>query len=410
MTDGTQNFDRRRLLTGAGALLGASWFLSGRTRAWAQPLDGKSGDPAPRTLLLLELNGGNDGLDTLIPFGEDVYHASRTRVGIDAKEVLRLDDYHGFHPALAGLRGVWDEGQLAIVEGAGYPNPNHSHFTSQDIWHTGQLAGRASGDGWIGRLMARLYPTDRSEPHAVHVGQTLPYSLHSATHPIVCFDSPPAYRWAENGKAIAAAATKKSDQMKTCAPLDTIRGIASNAQVSSAEIRKAAAQYVPRVEYPKSDVAQDLKTAAALLSSGIGVRVMSVTHYGYDTHEDHRRRHDVLMSELDGGLTAFLRDMRGTAAGDNCLVMVFSEFGRRVADNASNGIDHGTAGPMFLTGTPVKGGLYGKHPSLQQLVDGDLVYTTDFRTVYAGVLERWFGVESEPILGARYDALRGFLT
>lgn len=412
MTDSYRNFDRRQLMTGAGALLGASWILGGRARAWGS-FDGKSGDPAPRTLLLLELNGGNDGLDTVIPFGEDVYHASRTRVGIAASSALKLDDYRGFHPNLKGLRGVWDEGQLAIVEGAGYPHPNHSHFTSQDIWHTGQLGGRASGDGWIGRLMARLYPTDKSEPHAVHVGQTLPYSLHSSTHPIVCFDSPPAYRWAENGQAIAAAATKHgADKMGSgkASPLDTIRGIASNAQVSSAEVRKAAAQYVPRVEYPKSDIGQDLRTAAALISSGIGVRVMSVTHYGYDTHEDHRRRHDVLMNELDGGLTAFLRDMRGTPAGDNCLVLVFSEFGRRVADNASNGIDHGTAGPMFLTGTPVKGGLYGKHPSLQDLVEGDLVYTTDFRTVYAGVLERWFGVESEPILGARYDALQGFLT
>lgn len=407
----THDFDRRKMLTGAGALLGASWFLNGRARAWGSPLDAAKDGP-PRTLLLLELNGGNDGLDTIVPYREDSYYAARTRVAIAKDRALRLDDYRGFHPNLSGLRGVWEEGKLAIVEGAGYPHPNHSHFTSQDIWHTGQLSGRASGDGWIGRLMARLYPADRSEPHAVHVGQTLPYSLHSSTHPIVCFDSPPAYRWAENGQAIAAAATKKgaTDKMTGNSPLDTIRGIASNAQVSSAEVRRAAAQYAPRVEYPKTDVGQDLKTAAALLSSGIGVRVMSVAHYGYDTHEDHRRRHDKLMEELDGGLSAFLRDVRGTPAGDNCLVLVFSEFGRRVGDNASNGVDHGTAGPMFLTGTPVAGGLYGKHPSMQDLVEGDLVHTTDFRTVYAGVLERWFGVESEPILGARHEPLPGFLT
>jgi len=414
MTDQHDHFDRRKLLTGAGAFIGASWLMSGRTRAWASPLDAKLSGAAPRTMLLLELNGGNDGLDTVIPYGEDVYHSSRARVGIAAKDALRLDDYRGFHPSLKSLRGIYDEGGLAIVEGVGYPTPNHSHFTSLDIWHTGQLSGRAAGDGWIGRLMSRLYPEDRSEPHAVHVGQSLPYSLHSSTHPIVCFDSPPAYRWAENGQAIAAAATKNCDTAMSggkgvgAKSLDTIRGIAANARVSSAEVRKAAAQYVPRVEYPKSEVAQDLKTAAALLASGIGVRVLSVAQYGYDTHEDHRRRHDILMGELDGGLAAFLRDLRGTPAGDNCLVVVYSEFGRRVADNASNGIDHGTAGPMFLTGTPVKGGLYGKHPSLADLHDGDLVYTTDFRTVYAGVLERWFGVESEPILGARYDALTGY--
>lgn len=414
MTHDPRNFDRRKLLVGGGALLGATWALSGRARAWGAPVDDKS-DPAPRTLLLLELNGGNDGLDTVIPYREDVYYASRSRVGIAPDRVLRLDDYRGFHPSLVGLRGVWEAGGLAIVEGAGYPTPNHSHFTSLDIWHTGQLSGRNSGDGWIGRLMAQMYPSDRSEPHAVHVGQTLPYSLHSSTHPIVCFDSPPAYRWAENGSAIAAASTPENPMPRAGSkggksPLETIRGIASNAQVSSAEVRRSAARYEPRVEYPRSDIGQDLRTAAALLSSNIGVRVMSVAQYGYDTHEDHRRRHDVLMGDLDAALTAFLLDVRGTPAGDNCLVMAFSEFGRRVADNASNGIDHGTAGPMFLTGTPVKGGLYGKHPSLQDLHDGDLIHTTDFRTVYAGVLERWFGVESEPILGARYDALQGFLT
>jgi uncharacterized protein (DUF1501 family) len=407
MTHDSTNLDRRRLLVGGASLLGASCLLSRRARAWVGPAD----DAAPRTLLLLELAGGNDGLDTIVPFAEDAYHAARPRVGIAAADVLRIDGYRGFHPALQGVRRLWDDGRLAIVEGAGYPQPNHSHFTSQDIWHTARAAGRASGDGWIGRLMARLYPQDVALPHAVHVGQTLPYSLHSATHPIVCFDSPPAYRWAENGKGIVAAATQeeRSRPMDAAGPLAAIRGIASNASVSSVEVRRAAARYQPRVEYPRWDLGQDLKTAAALLMSGIGVRVMSVTHYGYDTHANQRERHDQLMQELDQSLCAFLQDVRGTAAGDNVLVLAFSEFGRRVADNASNGTDHGTAGPMFLAGAPVRGGLLGRHPSLQDLVEGDLVHTTDFRTVYAAVLERWFGVESEPILGARYAPIAGGL-
>jgi uncharacterized protein (DUF1501 family) len=401
-------FDRRNVLLGGGALLGAGWLLGGRARAWGAPL-AEGADPAPRTLLLLELNGGNDGLDTVIPFGEDSYHRARTRVGIAPSDVLRLDDYRGLHPQLKGLRQVWDEGRLAIVEGVGYPQPNHSHFTSLDIWHTGQLTGRAAGDGWIGRLLGSLYPDDRAQPRAVHVGQSLPYSLHSSTHPIVCFDSPPAYRWAENGEAIAAAATKRG-KMAGARPLDAIRGIAANASVSSADVRRAAARYEPRVEYPRSDVGQDLKTAAALIQSGTGVRVLSVAHYGYDTHEDHRRRHDQLMGQLDAALSAFLQDVRGTPAGDNCLVVAYSEFGRRVGDNASNGTDHGTAGPMFVAGTPVKGGLYGRHPSMSEFHDGDLIHTTDFRTVYAGVVERWFGVPSEPVLGARHAVLADFLT
>ncbi len=400
-------FDRRSILAGGASLLGASFLLPRGARAWAGPAD----DKAPRTLLLLELNGGNDGLDTIIPYPEDPYHAARSRVGIAPADTLRIDDYRGFHPNLKGLRKVWDEGKLAIVEGTGYPGPNHSHFTSQDIWHTARASGRASGDGWAGRLVARLYADDRTEPHAVHVGQTLPYSLHSSTHPVVCFDSPPAYRWAEGGPDIARASQSRREAMDMGAStrLAQIRSIASNARVSSAEVRRAAAQYQPRVEYARDDLGQDLKTAAALLMSGIGVRVMSVTHYGYDTHENQRPRHDKLMAELDAGLSAFLADVRGTAAGDNVLVMVFSEFGRRVADNASNGTDHGTAGPMFLAGTPVRGGLYGKHPSLQDLVEGDLIHTTDFRAVYATVIERWFGVESEPILGERHAPIAGCL-
>jgi uncharacterized protein (DUF1501 family) len=407
MTHDSNPLDRRRLLAGGAALLGASCLLPRRAQAWF----GDGADATPRTLLLLELNGGNDGLDTIVPFDDDGYHAPRQRVGIPKRDALRFDDYRAFHPNLQHMRKLWDSGLLAIVEGAGYPKPNHSHFTSLDIWHTAQASGRASGDGWIGKLMARLYPEDRVRPHGVHVGQALPYSLVSSTHPIVCFDAPPAYRWAENARGIVEnSLCDEAKQMQNeQSRLAAIRGIAANANVSSTEVRRAAAGYAPRVEYPQSDIGQDLRTAAALLSSGIGVRVMSVAQYGYDTHENQRYRHDLLLRELDQALHAFLEDMRGTAAGDNVLVLAYSEFGRRVPDNASNGTDHGTAGPMFLTGTKVQGGLYGKHPSLTDLIEGDLIHTTDFRTVYAAVLERWFGVESEPILGARHEPLKGVI-
>lgn len=402
MNDNTGSIDRRGFLVGGVTVFGGLCLFDALARAEEAKKKG-----VPRTLLVVELSGGNDGLSCVVPYGDDALYRSRERVGVKAADVLKLDDYRGFHPNLKSLAASYQEGSVAIVEGVGYPNPNHSHFTSQDIWHTARATGRASGDGWIGRTMAAMFPADRQIPHAVHVGQALPYALKSATHPVVCFDEPPSYRWVENGGTIVEASSRRED--RSGSTLSSIRAVARNAKQSSEDVRRAAATYVPRFEYDGDAFSQDLRTAAALLRSGIGARVLSVSQGGYDTHEDQVRRHDRLMKELDRGLSAFLADVRGTEEGDNCLVMVFSEFGRRVPDNASMGTDHGTAGPMFLLGAPVRGGVYGKHPSLTDLVEGDLIHTTDFRSVYATVLERWFGLESEPILGAKHDTIPGCL-
>jgi uncharacterized protein (DUF1501 family) len=187
--------------------------------------------------------------------------------------------------------------------------------------------------------------------------------------------------------------------------LARIRSAMRNASSTSEEVRRSIASYQPRVDYPGTALGQDLKLAAALLQSRIGCRVVQVTQGGYDTHDNQKSRHDELMAELSGALAAFLQDVRGTETGDRILVLAFSEFGRRVPDNASMGTDHGTAGPMFLAGTPVKGGLYGKHPSLQDLEAGDLKFTTDFRRVYASVLQDWFKVDSEKVLGGKYETM-----
>lgn len=401
-----QGIDRRSLLVGGVTVFGGMYLLGRAARAEARSAD-KNSKAAPRTLLLLELNGGNDGLSCVVPYADDIYHRSRTRTGIKSEDVLKLDDYRGFHPNLKKLRGLYGDGKLAIIEGAGYPSPNHSHFTSQDIWHTARPTGRASGDGWIGRTLAAMYPDDMQVPHAVHVGMTQPFALKSSTHPVVCFDEPPAYRWVSNADSIVESSTRAAASSNS--PLAKIRSIARNAQQSSADVRRAAGSYKPRVEYKNETLSQDLRTVAALLQGGIGCRVLSVTQKGYDTHENQRYAHDQLMAELDTGLSTFLEDVRGTEAGDNLVVIVFSEFGRRVEDNASMGTDHGTAGPIFMAGTPVKGGLYGKHPSLEKLVEGDLIHTTDFRSAYATILERWFEVDSTPILGAKYDTIPGCL-
>jgi uncharacterized protein (DUF1501 family) len=318
---------------------------------------------------------------------------------------MPIDDYRGLNANLKELYAVLKDGGLGIVEGVGYPQPNHSHFTSFDIWHTANARGKAAGDGWIGKLLANLYPQDARVPHGYCIGQTIPYSFVSGTHPVVCFDTPSAYQFGADGKAIAGVTREDMKAGTKESTLAKIRTAVENASTTSDEVQKAVGSYKPRVAYPNSDLGRDLKMAAALLQSQIGCRVVSVTQNGYDTHENQKVRHDALMAELSQGLSAFLKDVQGTESGDRILVVAFSEFGRRVADNASLGTDHGTAGPMFVAGTPVKGGLYGKHASLQDLEEGDLKFTTDFRRAYATVLQGWFKVQPETVLGASYEPI-----
>jgi uncharacterized protein (DUF1501 family) len=413
MRNKTHKIDRRALLTGGAAVFGGLWLASNSASASPYVFVKRNSEPdqddAPRTLLVLELSGGNDGLDTIVPYADDLYHKGRTRIGLPKSDLLKLDDYRGWNPELKEMRALYDEGRLAIVEGTGYPHPNRSHFTSQDIWYTAHETGRASGDGWMGRVTGALYPQDTRVPHLVHIGTTKPYSLKSSTHPVVFLDAPTAYRFALNAGAIVAASPSmdapKTPEHGSRAAVDRIGNVVHSAQESSEALRRAALGYKPRVEYPDTQLGKDLETAAALLQGGVGARVVSVTQTGYDTHDSQRGRHTALLNELDGALAAFFKDVRGTRAGDNLVVLMFSEFGRRVEDNASGGTDHGVAGPMFLLGTPVKGGLYGKHPSLSELDEGDLIHTTDFRSVYASVIQRWLGVDANAVLGAQYPQL-----
>ena len=394
----TLHTDRRQFLIGGVTLLGGLALPSGRLRR--RPVRREP----PRTLVLVELSGGNDGLNTVVPFLEKTYADARPRTALPAKDLLPIADGRGLHPNLVSLQNLYQEGRLAIVEGCGYPKPNRSHFSSQDIWYTGRAEGKASGDGWAGRLVAELFPEERSSPHAIHVGSTAPYVLHSSTHPVVYLEIPSAYRWAQNGAAIGSS-SRAGGMGCGGDPVERIRAVARSADASSAAIRRAAAEYRPRIEYPAVPLAEDLRTVAAILHADVGARVLSVTQTGYDTHDDQPRRHAVLLRELDASLATFFDDIRETPAGQRTVVVVYSEFGRRVEDNASMGTDHGTAAPMFVLGAAVEGGLYGQHPSLDTLDQGDLVFTTDFRSVFGTVIRDWFGADPARVLGAQYPAL-----
>lgn len=413
-----QSIDRRAFLRASAATTAAGIALSPRILAsGARCFEVPEGEG--RNLVLVQLSGGNDGLATVVPYGDDALRRVRRTTAHAPKDVLRIDDYRGFNPGLRALRDEYDEGRLAIVEGCGYPDAVRSHFKSYEVWHTGRTSGRVSGDGWIGRLVASRWRDDALPDTVVHFGGKAPYSLHSSTHPPVALASPTGYRWFGDDDAYAMggmAICEHESDPEAGSPSDPrhagrdrtlaqLRATLDDARASSARVRRAAATYRTDVEYPKTRLGAGLFDVAALLTSDQGTRVFSVTDGGYDTHSNQRQSHDRNMVGLDQALAAFMADIRRHEAGRRTVVLVFSEFGRRVKENGSKGHDHGKAGPMFLLGDPVKGGLYGEHPSLTDLDAGDLAYTTDFRSVYATLVDRWFGADVETVLGADYPRL-----
>lgn len=392
------DLDRRALLRGLAAT-GTVGALGGTPFAAPARLPGGG-----RPLVLVQLTGGNDGLSTVVPFGDDAYHAARK--GTRHSEVLALDEYRGLHPELTGLRARYDAGSLAIVEGVGYPDPNRSHFKSYEIWHTADARGRSSGDGWVGRTCQAAFGNDARPNRIVHVGAKMPYSLQSSQHPAAVFSAPAGYRWVKHAEELEELDDQGGSREKDA--LTVLRERMREARASSLALRGAVTRYRTPIEYPNESLAETLHSAAAILDADIGTRVLSVELGGFDTHTDERARHDQLMRTLDLSLTAFLDDLERSEVGRDAVVVVFSEFGRRVAENGSRGTDHGTAGPVFVAGARVTGGLYGAHPSLTELDAGDLVYTTDFRSVYGEVIRGCFDVPAQRVLGERYPRL-GFL-
>jgi len=392
---------RRSLLKGvAGLSLAATapHFLSLSSRVFA----GETRDD--RILVVLQLSGGNDGLSMVVPHTDPAYHRARRTTGVDAKTVLRLSDDLGLNPEVKHFHAAFGDGRLAIVQGCSYPNPNRSHFRSMDIWHTGSEKGRQLDTGWIGRAIDSCCPKPDHPDNVVNLGNTIPYALEAKINKPVSFEAPESYRWSGNPKD-----KQKFEELN--APVTAteqirwLHRVAVDARASSEEIRAAAEGYKPRAEYPRSQVGGDLRTVAALIAGGLPTRVYYVSFGGFDTHNGQLNRYSNLMRQLDPAVGAFLADLRAQGHSNRVLMMAFSEFGRRVEENASQGTDHGVAGPMLLLGDPVKGRLYGKHPSLTDLENGDLKMGQDFRTLYATVLDDWMSIDPTQVLDRAYPKL-----
>jgi len=372
--------------------------------------------PAPEKdrsiLVLVQLAGGNDGLNTVIPFEDADYYRLRPTLGLPKENVLRVSDTLGLHPSMSALRALLGDGKLAIVQNVGYPNPNRSHFRSAEIWETASASDEFSSTGWIGRFLdnaCRGVPADSHDPVAVHITSGVPQSFMSAhEHPTFGLAPGPGLRREnEETRQILEGMIAKSATPADSAANDNgtfLKHTLMDALVTEKKVQRVIGDYKPAtgVNYPGSPFAASLRNVAALIAAGMPTRVYFVSLGGFDTHANQLAQQATLLGQLSDGLAAFQKDIEAHKLDSQVMTMTFSEFGRRPSENDSRGTDHGTAAPLFVLGSRVKGGLHGTPPSLALEKNEDLAFSTDFRRVYATALEGWLGNPSEPVLRGKF--------
>ncbi|MBX6772615.1 MAG: DUF1501 domain-containing protein [Chloroflexi bacterium] len=369
---------------------------------------GSAGNGPTRTLVIVQLAGGNDGLNTVIPYADAHYRQLRPTLGIPPEQVLKLDDHLGLHPSLASLKALWDAGQLAIIENVGYDHPSLSHFQAMDIWQTADPeAGRHQG--WLSTLVGGAVDADGHPFRAVSIGPSLAPALCCPAIPPPALGSVTDYRLQPDPHYPAAAAARTAALNRLYASYTApapyaalLEATSRTAELSSATLQSVAGQYRAAASYPAGGLGEGLRLLAALISGDLGLRVGYVVLGGFDTHAAQAKHHADLLRTLADAVSAFFTDLRAHGKAENVLLMTWSEFGRRAAENASGGTDHGTAAPLFLIGPAVKKGIHGDPPDLARLDNGNLRFQTDFRSVYATVLERWLEADSTAILGQRF--------
>src|ERR1700693_2063002 len=414
------------------SLLGAalSWTIPVFLERTFMTLNAQAADSSLQTangkdhpiLVVLQLAGGNDGLNTIIPFQDDLYYQSRPTLAVPKEQVLSIDGLIGFNPSLAPLKNLYDGGNLAIIQGVGYPNPNRSHFRSTEIWQTASDAQQNLTKGWIGRYFdsccAGADPTV-----GVVLGNQLPEAFNAANPTGVAISRPgnlgfdrendpdEARLFAElngleppsmSGDSIGSLSGPSKSGMSA---LEYLQRTALDAQVSTDKIRQVLRGTKPEAAYPKNQLGNSLSLVSRLIAGGLPTRVYYASQGGYDTHAGQVNTHKRLLNELAASLAAFCNDLKAKGIFDRVLVMTFSEFGRRVTENANGGPDHGTAAPMFVCGGGVKSGLYGKQPPLNRLDAGDLYYDVDFRSVYSTILSKWMKAPASQVLGHDFPKL-----
>lgn len=368
-----------------------------------------------KVLVVIQLTGGNDGINTVVPFGDDGYARARKKLRQESKDLHKLNDHVGLHRNMRSAFELFDDGRLSIVQGVGYPNPDRSHFRSMNIWQTAKLdEADHQGNGWLGSALdSQLAGADR-------VAQSNTNASHNANAIFIGNDQVPVALWGRRSSTISL--TKEEDllldsiyqpngQSAHDTPTDLTQFVQNQMVSAQQAAQSLAAQrqnIATETSYPNTQLANQLKLVSKLLRSGNRARVFYTDQPGYDTHSQQESTHSRLLNQFSGAMKAFLDDMKVAGLDDRVVVLAFSEFGRRVAENSSAGTDHGSAGPVFLAGTPVLGGLVGDTPDLSDLVDGDLKTSIDFRRVYATLLKEWLDVAPEEVMNSTHKQLNLF--
>ena len=361
-----------------------------------------------RVLVVVNLQGGNDGLNTVVPFGMPAYYKYRPTLAVSQNDVLRIDATVGLNPALAPLKAMYDQGRVAIVQGVGYPQPDFSHFRSTEIWQTAAPKTYAS-TGWLGRYLDAAKLPSENLFNAIAIADVLPEALISERTDVAAIAQLDGYGLqSDRSKTVGRAAfhdVVDDDDLPFRSPyLAQVAQIEDHAQRGAEELPHLVAGYVPAATYPGTPIGRSLELAAQIVGTKIGTRVIYVQLGSFDTHTFQKATQDRLLADFANAMSAFYTDLAAHGNDGRVLTMTFSEFGRRVGENASRGTDHGTAAPAFVIG-PVAGGLYGAHPSLDDLDNGNLRFTTDFRSLYATVIEKWLKRPASGLLGGDFPQL-----
>ena len=373
---------------------------------------GADGSPTDRVLVVVQLGGGNDGLNTVVPYADAAYATARPTIGVPSDHVLHLDEHFGLHPALTGIKSLFDRGHVAIVQGVGYPNPVYSHFESLYVWEFADPE-RNQTDGWLGKLLAGQAAASSSALAACALGQaSVPAELRVDGLNVSVIQSATTYQLDGGaGRNVAAPALYRSTPGAYGVLFDEAL---STAEAGIKAVQSSASTYKPGAQYDaaktvygsKDDLAAALRLTAQMITTTPEVRICHVVLGGFDTHFQETARHQQLMADLDAAVTAFMADLDAHGQADRVVLFTWSEFGRRLAENASGGTDHGAAAPMFVIGQPVKGGLLGEPPSLTQTDAGNIRSTVDFRSVYQSLITDWLRADAKAVLGGSFPDIR----
>lgn len=358
-----------------------------------------------KNLVVIQFSGGNDGLNTIVPFANDLYYQNRPSIAVKSEEVIKIDGQLGFNPKMTGLADLLEKGYLSVVNNVGYPNPDRSHFRSMDIWHTASSSEEYLTTGWLGRYLDNACSGCQFPHYAIEVDDDLSLALKGSQRSGFAWSNPNQLKKSADNKLLKFYA-QSGPQQEAPNNVKFLYKTLVDTQSSADYLYRTSKVHTSKAAYPATPFGRDLRQIAELMTAGAETRIFYAGLTGFDTHANQKNQQERLLQQYSDGIKAFVNDLESNGLFDNTLILTFSEFGRRVKQNASNGTDHGAASNLFLIGGKIRqAGFFNEGPNLQDLDEGDLKHSIDFRSIYATVLEKWLEVDSSLVLGKKFEVL-----